>query len=72
MGTYDTGVSAYIIGRATVAAYFPIDHKGNEDVCCEQCRFFMQRSRRCGLTEELVPYPTKGIGRDCPMEFFEE
>lgn len=69
---YETGVSRYLVGTGTVTAYFPVDRKGNEDVCCEQCRFFNQRNRRCNLTEELIPYPARGRGRECPLEIYEE
>jgi len=69
--SFETGVSRYITGTATVTAYFPVDHKGNMDVCCDQCRFFNQRNRRCNLTESLCPYPTRGIAPDCPLEFTE-
>ena len=69
--SFETGVSRYITGTATVAAFFPVDNKGNMDVTCDQCRFFNQRNRRCNLTESLCPYPTRGIAPDCPLTFSE-
>ena len=71
MANYDSGVSRYIIGRATVTAHFPVDHRGNEDVNCEQCRFYNMRNRRCNLNDSLCAYPSRGIGPDCPLEFME-
>ena len=68
MASFETGVSRYKIGTATVTAYFPVDHKGNEDVCCEQCDFYNMRARRCNLTKSLCPYPTRGIAPDCPLD----
>ena len=71
MPNFDTGVSRYVIGRATVTQHFPVDHKGNEDVNCEQCRFYNQRSRRCNLNDCLCPYPSRCIAPDCPLDFIE-
>ena len=70
--TFDTGVSRYITGTATVKAYFPVDSKGNMDVTCEQCRFYNMRSVRCNLNDEICNYPKRGIGFACPLEFHEE
>lgn len=72
MSDFDTGVSRYIYGIGTVMNPFPVDHRGNEDVCCEQCNFYGQRGRRCNLTQELVAYPARGRGRECPLELQEQ
>lgn len=68
--TFDSGVSRYITGTATVVARFPVDYRGNADICCDQCRFY--RSRRCGLTDEVSNYPTRYRGDNCPLELEEE
>lgn len=72
MGRFDDGVSGYLKATATVTTYFPIDRKGNVEVYCEACNFYRTSSRRCGLTNEVVPYPTKYVGRECPLEPVEE
>ena len=72
MPTFDTGVSSYIKGVATVENYFPVDNKGNPDLSCEQCKFFMVRMNRCALNYELCNYPQKYLGTHCPLYFPEE
>ena len=67
MANFDTGVSRYITAQATVINSFPVDHKGNADVCCVQCFFYRDGSRRCGLTGEISEYPTKYVGSRCPL-----
>ena len=66
---FDSGVSNFICGTATVTNYFPMDAKGNADVSCAQCRFYRDSARRCALNDELCNYPTKYIGANCPMQF---
>lgn len=68
----DSGVKAYLIGKAIVKNGFPIDFKGKMYVSCEHCRYYRNQSRKCGLTEELVPFPATHIGNECPFEFEEE
>jgi len=71
MADFSDGVSRFIVGTATVKAYFPVDLKGNPSVCCEQCPFFNRRSVRCNLNEQICNYPGKYIGGSCPLEFEE-
>ena len=71
MATFDTGISRYIKGTATVEVFFPVDHRGVPSVCCEQCRFFNRRSVRCNLNEEVCNYPAKYLGKACPLVFEE-
>ena len=72
MSKFDNGVASYIHGRATVDVYFPIDHRGNASVCCEQCFFYREASRRCALTGEVSQYPTRYVGSSCPLEMVED
>ena len=68
---FESGVSRFIVGTASVANYFPVDARGNADVSCSQCRFFQQRINKCALNDELCNYPSKYIGANCPLEFAE-
>lgn len=71
MRNFDSGASAYIRGTATVETFFPVDRRGVELVCCDVCRFFRRSSKRCALTEEVIPWQEKYIGHECPLEFKE-
>ena len=66
--SFDTGVPGYIVGRTEVANYFPINKRGDVDLSCEHCRFYVMRSRRCFLTDELQHYPDRDRGMNCPLE----
>lgn len=68
---FDNGISAYIHAQAVVDVYFPIDAKGNEYICCEQCEFFSTNTRRCGLTHKVSEFPNKYVGGNCPLEIKE-
>ena len=70
-GRFDSGVSSYIIGSATVRVFFPVDRKGVPDVCCQVCRFFRHQSRTCGLNGEICAYPEHYVGQNCPLEMEE-
>ena len=72
MSLFDSGVSRYVTGSATVRVFFPVDRKGVPDVCCKQCRFFRQQSRICGLNGEIVAYPDHYVGQNCPLEMEKE
>ena len=69
---FESGVSRYITGTATVKVYFPVDRKGNPDCSCRQCRYFRQNSRTCALTGEISAYPDHYIGQTCPLNFESE
>lgn len=66
--SFDSGVASYVHGKATVDVYFPVDGRGNADISCQQCFFFREASRRCGLTGQISEYPTKYVGSHCPLE----
>lgn len=70
-GSFESGVSSYVIGTAVVEVSFPVDRKGNADVSCSQCFFYREASRRCGLTGQISEYPNKFVGSNCPLEIAE-
>lgn len=65
---FESGVSRYIKSTAMVEVFFPVDQKGNPFICCGVCRFYWPTSKRCALTEEVIPWPDKYVGRGCPLE----
>lgn len=66
--SFESGVASYITGKAEVRVHFPVDGRGNADVSCNQCFFFREASRRCGLTGAISEYPNKYVGSECPLE----
>lgn len=71
MPSFENGVSGYVRATATVEVFFPVDGKGNADVCCMQCEYFHRTSSRCGLNDKICAYPQKYIGQNCPLHFDE-
>lgn len=69
---FDSGVSAYVRGTATVEVYFPIDRKGNPHVFCELCQFYRPTARRCALNDVIPEFPGTYIAGQCPLKFEEE
>lgn len=69
MANFDSGVYSYIVGVATVYAQFPVDYRGNKDVKCDMCKFYGRGSKVCRLNGEIVEYPEKFIGSQCPLVF---
>ena len=49
MPDFETGIKRYVIGRAVVENYFPVDYKDRPDISCTQCRFFRRSSSTCAL-----------------------
>lgn len=72
MANFDSGVASYVIGRATVTVGFPVDFKGNAEIACKHCPFFVRSTQRCGLNQEIVNFPEKYVGIKCPLERIEE
>lgn len=68
MPDFESGVASYIKGRCLVEVNFPVDKRGNADVCCDQCPYFGRTSKSCQLNKEIVHYP-KYIGYKCPLSF---
>jgi hypothetical protein len=69
MPNFESGVSSYITGYATVEVHFPVDKRGNSDVSCNQCPYYGRSSKTCQLNKQVVNYPDKYIGASCPLEF---
>lgn len=72
MANFETGISSYIHAVATVGVYFPVDSKGNADICCRQCYYFRTASNSCALNGEVCAYPNKYVGARCPLIVKEE
>lgn len=72
MADFSNGVKGYITASATVHVTFPVDLKGNPDVCCAQCYYFVEARRKCGLNNEICEFPNKYIGSRCPLNFEKE
>lgn len=68
---FDSGVKSYVIGVYTVQQPFPVNWKGEPDVRCEMCRFYNWQ-KRCRLNDQIVEYPDRYIGSNCPLIFEEE
>lgn len=68
---FDSGVSGYILGHATVTVHFPIDFKGKATVCCGVCKYFNRSNRYCKLNNEVPEDPERFFGSQCPLEFEE-
>lgn len=68
MPNFDNGVARYIIGEATVRVAFPVDFKGNAEIACKHCKFYVRATQRCGLNQEIVNFPEKYVGTNCPLD----
>ena len=68
MANFDNGVARYIIGEATVRVGFPVDFKGNAEIACKHCKFYVRATQRCGLNQEVVNFPEKYVGANCPLD----
>ena len=68
---FESGVASYIHGQATVDVYFPVDKRGDADICCYQCYYFRRNSQTCGLNGEICQYPSKYVGSLCPLKFID-
>lgn len=72
MANFDSGVSRYIKTVAVVEVGFPVDHRGSTEIACRHCKFFVNSTRRCALTQQVVNYPEKYVGSECPLEIIDE
>lgn len=72
MASFESGVSRYVWGVATIRIPFPVDFRGNECICCAQCDLYSRSSGRCPITHEVTQYPDKYVGGNCPLEREEE
>jgi len=71
MANFDSGVASYVIGRATVTVGFPVDYKGNAEIACKHCPFYIKATQRCALNQEIINYPERYVGTHCPLERIE-
>lgn len=72
MANFETGISGYVHAVATVEVFFPVDAKGNADICCRQCYYFRTASNSSALNGEVCAYPNKYVGAYCPLTNKEE
>lgn len=72
MANFESGVASYVKGRATVVVGFPVDFRGNAEIACKHCPFYIRGTQRCALNQEVVNYPDKYVGAECPLERIEE
>lgn len=72
MPTFETGVKSYIVGTATIEVFFPVNWRGEPDVRCELCKFYSRSGHACRINNQVVEYPEKYIGSQCPLNFGEE
>ena len=67
MADFSSGVKGYVKARALVETKFPIDWKGNVEIACKHCNYFVRSTQRCGLTQTIVNFPEKYVGVECPL-----
>ena len=67
MGKFDSGVTAYVKAEAKVTVYFPIDKKGNAEIACKHCPYYVRATQRCALNHVVVNYPEHYVGSECPL-----
>lgn len=72
MANFDSGVASYIIGKAEITVGFPVDDRGRADVSCNQCPYYGRSSKTCQLNKQIVHFPEKYIGFNCPLTFPDE
>lgn len=71
MPNFDSGVASYITGTCTVTVHFPVDRRGNAAITCIHCPYLSNNQRMCWLNREVVDYPEKFVGRECPLKVIE-
>lgn len=71
MLNFESGVSGYADGVCEIRVHFPIDMKGNADICCRQCPYLSSNERMCQLNKEPVAFPNKFVGAYCPLRMEE-
>lgn len=72
MPCFDDGVKKFIKARAVVEVGFPVDWRDNAEIACKHCNFFVRATQRCGLNQQIVNFPERYIGSECPLELIEE
>lgn len=72
MANFDSGVMKFIRAAAVVETGFPVDWRGNAEIACKHCNFFIRATQRCALNQEVVNFPERYVGHCCPLEIVEE
>lgn len=68
MAYFDSGIQDYIVAEATIRTAFPISSKGVPFIACRFCDAFNTVTKRCILTQEVVPFPDNYTGNQCPLK----
>lgn len=72
MANFENGVARYIKGRVTLTVGFPVDFRGNAEIACKHCKFYVRATQRCALNQEMINFPEKYVGVNCPLERIED
>ena len=72
MANFDSGVMKFIRAAAVVETGFPVDWRGNAEIACKHCNYFVRATQRCGLNQQVVNFPERYVGQFCPLEIVEE
>ncbi len=72
MACFDNGVKRYIKAYAVVEVGFPVDWRDSAEIACKHCPFYVRATQRCGLNQEIVNYPERFVGTNCPLQPVEE
>ena len=67
MADFEDGIKSYIYTEAVVTVAFPVNWRGEPDICCDQCYYFRRSYKTCGLNGEVCQYPNKYVGGSCPL-----
>jgi hypothetical protein len=68
MANFDSGVKKYIIAQAVVTVGFPVDWNERPDIACKHCQFYVRSTQRCALTQDVLNFPDRYVGANCPLE----
>ena len=71
MAKFESGVASYVRGYAVIRVPFPVDAKGNAEICCKHCPFLSSNERMCQLNKQPVAFPNKFVGDFCPLSIVE-
>jgi hypothetical protein len=69
MANFDSGVASFISGHCEIEVNFPVDDRGRADISCNQCPYYGRSSKTCQLNKQVVHYPEKYTGFNCPLTF---
>lgn len=67
MANFESGVFSYVKAYAVVEVNFPVDAKGNSEICCKHCPYLSSNERMCQLNKMPIAYPNKFVGDNCPL-----